>query len=212
MSPGGLKLIFGQPSGSQPSKEQNYWNYAPRRASPGYGETEASAMRHEILAPPKLGRHRNLASKCRDGGCGSASDVTLASGAGQPVLAEAAGRLAAAIEAGDDLAVNIDDLAGGIDAQAGAGVVDYRGCPGRIEGWFLDPMPRGRLVEIRIDPAFDKGIVPRHGLFEIGRRHRHALVLHDDLLGEIGEPVGAEEEAGSDFDVRRLLLQGLARH
>src|SRR5215831_19578894 len=71
-------------------------------------------------------------------------------------------------------------------------------------------MPWARLVEIRIDSAFDKGIVP-HGLFEIGRRHRHALVLHDDLLGEIGEPVGAEEEAGSDVDVWRLRLPALAR-
>src|SRR5215471_7272527 len=158
------------------------------------------------LAPPKLGRHRSLASRYRDGGCGSAGDVTLASGAGQSVLAEAAGRLAAAIEAGDDLGVHVDDLAGGIDAQAGAGVVDDRGCPGRMEGWTLDPMPWARLVEIRIDSAFDKEIVSCHGLFEIGRRHRHALVLHDDLLGEIGEPVGAEEEAGSDVDVRRSML------
>jgi hypothetical protein len=99
------------------------------------------------------------------------------------------------------------DLAGGIDVQADACVVDDRGCTGRIKGRFLDPMPWGRLIEIGIDPAFDKGIVPRHGLFEIGRRHRHALVLHDDLLGEIGEPVGAEDEAGSDVHLRWLGCQ-----
>jgi hypothetical protein len=79
------------------------------------------------------GRSGYLFEQRRSGG-GSAGDVALASGAGEPVLAEAAGRLAAAIEAADDLAVDVDDLAGGIDAQASAGVVDDRGCPSRIEG------------------------------------------------------------------------------
>src|SRR6266850_3112327 len=72
------------------------------------------------------------------------------------------------------------------------------------KGGFSDPMPWGWLVEIGIDSAFDKGIVPHHGLFEIGWRHRHTLILHDDLPREVGEPVSAEKEAGSDVDVRRL--------
>ena len=100
-----------------------------------------------VLATQLVSFRLGRVPRCRGGG-GSAGDVALASGAGDPVLAEAAGRLAAAIEAGDDLAVHVDDLAGGIDAQAGARVVNDRGCPGRIEGWFLDPMPWGRLVEI----------------------------------------------------------------
>ena len=75
--------------------------------------------------------------------------------------AEAARGFAAAVKAGNDLAIHIDDLAGGIDAQAGARVVDDRGCPSRVEGWFLDPVPWGWLVEIRIHSAFDKRIVPR---------------------------------------------------
>src|SRR5215472_13106311 len=91
---------------------------ALRQSSPeDTRRTAALTFRNPKSAQPVgLGRHRSLASRYRDGGCGPAGDVTLASGAGQPVLAEAAGRLAAAIEAGDDLAVHVDDLAGGIDA------------------------------------------------------------------------------------------------
>ena len=57
----------------------------------------------------------------------------------------------------------------GIDAQAGAGVVDDRRRPGGIERRLRDLVERRRLAEIRIDAAIDEGIVARHGLFEIAR-------------------------------------------
>ena len=67
-----------------------------------------------------------------------ARDIALAGGARQAVLAEAARRLAAAIKPGNDLAVHVDHLAVGVDAQARARVVNHRRRPGGIEGRLGD--------------------------------------------------------------------------
>src|SRR5207247_5242569 len=53
--------------------------------------------------------------------------------AADAVLAEAAGGVAAGIEARDRPAAQIDDLRAGVDADAGIGVVDRRRMPSRIE-------------------------------------------------------------------------------
>src|SRR5579872_519032 len=62
-----------------------------------------------------------------------AGEAAEGRGAADAVLAEAAGRVPARIEAGYDLAAQIDDLAGRVDADAGVGIVQGRGVPGRVE-------------------------------------------------------------------------------
>src|ERR1700679_973699 len=73
-------------------------------------------------------------ARCTSDDRRSAGDVTLAGGAREPMFAEPAGRFASAIKSWNDLPTHIDDLAFGIDAQAGAGVVDDGGSPGGVEG------------------------------------------------------------------------------
>src|SRR6202007_739721 len=66
--------------------------------------------------------------------CGvPAGEATEGRGAADAVLAEAAGGVAASIEARDDVAAQIEHLAGRVDADAGIGVVQARGVPGRVE-------------------------------------------------------------------------------
>src|SRR5215472_2538803 len=60
------------------------------------------------------------------GMCISAGDKTLRGAARQTVHAEPAGRLAAAVETGDHLAVHIDHLAAAVDPQSRACVVEDR--------------------------------------------------------------------------------------
>src|SRR4051812_48962131 len=78
-------------------------------------------------APPSPEGRRNLYALRAHGFLGRLrpGDEALAGGARDAVHAEAAGGFAAAIEAGDDLTVHVDDLAFGVDAQAGAGVVQH---------------------------------------------------------------------------------------
>src|SRR5262245_46651059 len=54
-------------------------------------------------------------------------------GAADAMLAEAAGGIAAGIEAGDRPAAQVDDLRARVDADASVGVVNRRRMPGRIE-------------------------------------------------------------------------------
>ena len=53
-----------------------------------------------------------------------ASDISLARGSGEAMLAEATRGFAATIQARDDLAVHVHHLAAGVDPQAGARVVN----------------------------------------------------------------------------------------
>ena len=69
------------------------------------------------------------------------------------MLAEAAGGLAAAIGGRNDLATHVDDLAGGIDAQAGARVVNDRACPSRIDEVRLDKGNEAASIECPRGPS-----------------------------------------------------------
>src|SRR5258708_7515865 len=69
---------------------------------------------------------------------------------------------------------------------------------------------RGRLAEVEIPALADKAVVASDRLLEIGGRHGDALIFHHDLLGELADRVGLEEEAALDVDVRRLGLPLLA--
>ena len=66
----------------------------------------------------------------------------------EPVLAEAAGRFAAAIKARDHLAVHVDDLALGVDAQPGAVSWMTGVAQAAIERRLGDLVERRRLAEI----------------------------------------------------------------
>src|SRR5579863_3712963 len=70
--------------------------------------------------------------------------IALAGGAREPMLAEAARRLAASIEPGDDRAVHIGYLALAIDAQADARVVNDRRRPRGVERRRRDLIERLR--------------------------------------------------------------------
>src|SRR5579862_1896152 len=72
------------------------------------------------LLPARAATRRTCLHLHGFGGRILAGDIALASGPCEPVLAEAARRLAASIEPGDDLAIHIDHLALAIDAQADA--------------------------------------------------------------------------------------------
>src|SRR5260370_41898199 len=89
--------------------------------------------------------------------CRVAGDVALAGGAGEAVLAEAAGGFAAAIEPRDDLAVHVDHLALAVDAKSGARVMHHRRRPGGVEWRVGGLFPPARLSGI---PA-DAGIAER---------------------------------------------------
>lgn len=85
------------------------------------------------------------------GGSVLSCDVALADGTAQPVLAEAARRLATAIEASDHLTVHSDDLASCVDAQSGARVMKNGRCPSRIKGGLGNLVQRLGLTEVRVN-------------------------------------------------------------
>jgi hypothetical protein len=82
--------------------------------------------------------------------------------------------------------------------------------PGGIEWRLRDLVHWTRFTEIVVDAGSDKGIIPCHGFLQIGRRHRHSLIFHDDFLSEIGQLVGGEEEARRYVDKRRRRCPSLA--
>ena len=86
----------------------------------------------------------------------AAGDIALAGGASEAMLAEAAGRFAAAIKAGNDLAIQIDHLAAGVDAQTRARVMHHRRRPGGIERRRGDFVERSGFTEILIDAESTK--------------------------------------------------------
>jgi hypothetical protein len=75
-----------------------------------------------------------------------------------------------------------------------------------------DLVQRPWLAEILVYSPINERIVARYRLLEIARRHRNALVLHFDLLGEFAERIGGEEESGFDIDVRWVRIPPLARY
>src|SRR5580700_12039357 len=93
-----------------------------------------------------------------------AGEAAEGSGAADAVLAESAGRIPAGIEARDDLAVQVEDLGGGVDADAGVGIVQRGRVPGRVERRRGDLVHGPRFLEIRIDAGIDEGIVAFHRL------------------------------------------------
>jgi hypothetical protein len=72
------------------------------------------------------------------------------------VLAEPAGRFAAAIEPRDDFAVQVYHLTLRIDAESGAGVMHNRRGPSGVERWLCDRVHRPGLAEILVDAGIDK--------------------------------------------------------
>src|ERR1700690_437566 len=76
------------------------------------------------------------------------SDKPLTGRTRQTMLTEAACRLAAAIQARNDLTVHIHDLAMRIDAQTGSGVVNDRSGPGGMEWRSGDFMQRSGLAKV----------------------------------------------------------------
>ena len=79
-----------------------------------------------------------------------ARNIALTGSAGQAVLTKASRLLAAAIKTGDYLAVQVDHLASGVDAQSGACVVDDRRRPSGIERRLGDLVERLRLAEVLV--------------------------------------------------------------
>src|SRR5262249_39694862 len=124
-----------------------------------------------------------------------AGEAALDGAAGETVHAEAAGRFTATVEARDDVARHVDDLALRGDAQADARVVHDGRRPGRVEGRLLDLVLGARLVEVGIGARVDEAVVARHRRLEDLHGHRvpHELVL--DVRGELGDGVAGEEEA-----------------
>src|SRR5467141_5227058 len=91
-----------------------------------------------------------------------ARDAAERCGPADAVLTEAARGVAARVEAGNDLAVQIDDLGAGADPDARIGVVKRGRVPRRVERRLGDLVHRPRLLEIGIDAGVDDGIVPFH--------------------------------------------------
>src|SRR5262249_57800822 len=120
--------------------------------------------------PPPLDlRSRRLGSRVE---AGKASERC---GPADAVLAEPARRVAARVEAGNDVAAQVDDLGAGVDPDARIGVVEgWRG-PGRIERRLRDLVHRPRFLEIGIDAGVDGGIVTFHR-FAQGRARQWAAL------------------------------------
>src|SRR6267378_6668133 len=132
-----------------------------------------------------------------------ARDAAERCGPADAVLTEAARGVAARIEAGNDLAVQVDDLRAGVDPYARIGVVKRQRVPRRIEWRFGDLVHRPRLLEISIGAGVDEGIVAFHRFAQGRAWHWPPLVLVDDLGGQLLDRIGAEEVAGG-IDMRRL--------
>src|SRR5262249_36943807 len=84
--------------------------------------------------------------------CVATSDEALHQRTGEPMLADAAGRLTGAIETRNDLAHAINDLAPDVDTQAGTGIVWGRCRPRGMERRFQNRVGRTGLAEIGVDP------------------------------------------------------------
>src|SRR5688572_28086642 len=128
-------------------------------------------------------------------GCMHSRDVALSESSTVPVLTESARGFAGGVEAGNDLAGEVEDLACGVDAQAGPGVVEHRRRPGGIEGRLLDLELGCRFAEVGVATRVDKAVVPRHRLDQVAWRHGNPLIRHDDHRRELLQRVCLEEES-----------------
>src|SRR5439155_4422205 len=90
----------------------------------------------------------------------------------QAMLGQTTHGFAAGIEAGDDLAENIDHLLVRIDPEAGERIVEDGSRPRRIERRPLDLVHRFGLLEVGVDARRDEGVVPLNSLLEDRSRHR----------------------------------------
>src|SRR5215472_16921255 len=90
----------------------------------------------------------NLARRFRGGIV--ACDAALHDASSHPVHAEAAGRFTATIEAWNDVAVQVDHLTFGIDAQPGARIMNHGRGPGRMKRSRLNFELWAWLSEVRI--------------------------------------------------------------
>src|SRR5260370_25847263 len=104
-----------------------------------------------------------------------ARDAAERCGPADAVLTEAARGVAARVEAGNHLAVQVDDLGAGVDPYARIGVVKRWRVPRRIERRLGDLVHRPRLLEIGIDAGVDEGIVAFHGFAQGRPGHRPPL-------------------------------------
>src|SRR5215470_6094929 len=142
----------------------------------------AIAPRH--CGPPSCGTLSGMA----------AGDAAEHQASRETVLSESALRLAGAIKAGDDLAVDIDHLGVGGGSQARERVVQDRRRPRCVEGRRLDLVHRGRLVEFLVDAGSDEAVVAVHRLLQHRTRHRLLLIGIADPAGEFADRISAEEE------------------
>src|SRR5215203_1745780 len=137
-------------------------------------------------------------------------DEALRRAARQAVRAEASRRLAAAIQARDYLAVQVDHLTLGINPQTGASVVQDRCGPCCIERWLGDGIERPWFAEIEVPAQLNETVISANGFLEIAGRHRNALVFHFDLAGELADGIGREEVASVNVDIWRFRIPLLA--
>src|SRR5262249_20093875 len=150
---------------------------APREESKG--PAHAIASRH--CGPPSGGTISGMA----------AGDAAEHQASRETVLSESALRLAGAIKAGDDLAVDVDHLGVGCGSQARERVVQDRRRPRCVEGRRLDLVHRGRLVEFLVDAGGDEAVVAVHRLLQHRARHRLLLMGIADPAGEFADRISA---------------------
>src|SRR5258708_33599649 len=103
----------------------------------------------------------------------------------QAMLIAAATGLAAGIEAGDGLALHVDNLSPAVDPETTIGIVPDRIERRRIERRFFDSI-HGRIgpaPELRIAALIHIGVPPGHGFYKVRERNALELVALFDLRG-----------------------------
>src|SRR5512135_1008024 len=109
------------------------------------------------------------------------------------MLIETAGAFTGAIEAGNNLAVQIQHLTLAIDSQAGTGVMHVGSGPRRVERRRLKFVLWSRLVEVGVFTRVNERIVTLHGGVENLALHRLGLKFVLDRGGELRQRVAAEK-------------------
>ena len=110
-----------------------------------------------------------------------------------PCCAAAAARLAAGIEAGDDLALRVHDLGLAVDPKTAIGIEHADARRRRVERRRVDPV-QDRLLEVFVLALVRERVVPRDRLLQVLQRHLLMRMPHD-LLGQLGKRVGLVEVA-----------------
>src|SRR5437016_5741111 len=139
-------------------------------------------------------------------GCVGACDIAMDEGSSQAMLIAATTGLSAGIEAGYGVALHVDDLGSPVDPKTTVRIVPDGIERRRVEWRFFD-LVHGRIRpprELRIATLVHVRVPLRHRFRQVSERNSLELMTAVDLLGQLLDRIGAEEEPVSRRCERRV--------